>query len=368
MKKPLNVLENPIYPDIKQGPPRFRNSGKHWRVDEGRTLIDGNQDFPEFAGSSVLIQSRDYNKQHAYGISSHKDVVNLEFRPPLITMEDTLPLTRIPRPITVPRINPGTTDDTSSRFAYQNNRPSEIHSFMTDRVKNDEWRPTFFCPIDTSLYSGGEEIELLHNRPQVSATSGIIIPNSNGVVYLDEPRVLERSRETYTRTNPINPYLSDIETGLESLTLDNNRPQVSVTSGKSMPVTPVSIRDREIVLDYKRPQISVTSGTTPLYKSSELDAGEIDLELVEKLSPQLHIGVSTPFQSDNKYIEPQKLQTPISYSYSVHKNIPYQTQNERYNVPFQRKKESLSSYKGYDNKTVIPQRGIPTRKVILKQK
>jgi hypothetical protein len=374
MKKPLNLLENPIYPDIKQGPPRFRSAGKHWRVDEGRTLIDGNQDIPDFATNSVLIQSRDYNRQHAYGVSSHKDVVNLEFRPPLITMEDSLPLSRLPRPITVPRINPGTADDTSTRYTHQNNRPSEIHSYMTDRVKNDEWRPTFFCPIDTSLYDQSyDELELKSNRPQVSATAGTRIPTVIGD-YLDDEigGILDESKATYTRNNPHNPYLSDIETGLDNLTLESNLPSISVSSGRNVPVTPIFITsNNEVVLDYKRPQVSVTAGVKTPYsykKYNEDDFDDIGSFVEDKIAPRLGISSSSPFKSDNGYVEPQKLQTPITYSYSVYKNVPFKTQNERYKVPFQKKKESLSSYKGYENRTVIPQKGIQTKRVILKQK
>lgn len=367
-KKPLNQLENPIYPNIKEGPPRFRWTGKSWHVDQGRTLIDGNQDFPEFAGHAVLVQSRDYNKQHAYGVSSHKDVVNLEFRPPLITMEDTMPLSRLPRPITVPRINPSGADDTSTRFTVQNNRPSEIHSFMTDRVKDDEWRPTFFCPIDNSLYENGSVLpDLEFKLPQVSATAGFRFA-SNGMIVFDEPRTLEHEKTVGVRSNPEVPFISDIESGMEHLTLDYNRPQVSATSGVQMSVTPLGTNEKgEVILDYKRPQVSVTAGHEIPYGSNVKFDEEYQLE--EKLHEDFHVSSSSPFQTKNNFVEPQRVrESPLSYSYSVYKNVPYHEQNERHKVPFQRKKESLSSYKGYENRVFIPRTGIETQKVKLRQK
>ena len=66
LKKPLNMLQGPVYPDIRKAPPRFVWSRKHWNVDTGQTLKQV-EDIPQFFDSTVLFQSRDYNSQHAYG-------------------------------------------------------------------------------------------------------------------------------------------------------------------------------------------------------------------------------------------------------------------------------------------------------------
>ncbi len=145
LKKPQNVIEGPMYPDIKKGPPIFVDAKKHWQVDTGAVLRES-EHYDQLLNDAVLAQSRDYNRT-VYGISSHRDVVNKNFRPPLLTAEDFEPLSRIRRKLTIPRVNPGT--DTSTRgYLTQNSRPSNIGAHLTDRVKHGEWRPTFFCPID----------------------------------------------------------------------------------------------------------------------------------------------------------------------------------------------------------------------------
>src|SRR5271154_1968142 len=100
LKKPLNALDNPVYPDIRSTGPRFYDSGKHWTVDVGKTMSQVEFQ-PGYLDYALLAQERDYN-QRIYGKSSNKDVVNKAFRPPLITLEDTLPLNRIPRGAVVP--------------------------------------------------------------------------------------------------------------------------------------------------------------------------------------------------------------------------------------------------------------------------
>jgi len=94
-KKPLNALENPIQPNILKTGPRFVWSKKFWQADPGAVLRDTGE-ITQFYDDAVLAQARDYN-QTVYGQSSHKDIVNATFRPPLLDpIEDFFPLTRIP--------------------------------------------------------------------------------------------------------------------------------------------------------------------------------------------------------------------------------------------------------------------------------
>jgi hypothetical protein len=129
LKKPLNMVQGPVYPDIRKGPPRFISAGKHWTADVGRTMIDTGDNFETFYGYAVNVQSRDYNKT-AYGQSSHKDVVNQAFRPPLRDPYlDERPLSRVPATINaiIPRGNPGSSSDTGGTVGYQarNNIPPD---------------------------------------------------------------------------------------------------------------------------------------------------------------------------------------------------------------------------------------------------
>ena len=123
MRKPLNMLEAPVFPDIRRGPPRFRNAGKAWKVDTGRAMMETGNYTEELYGHAVLVQPYDYNKT-IYGQSSHRDVVNKSFRPPPRSPYfDEMPLSRLPAtaagPI-IPRNNPGTTSDGTNAYSARN--------------------------------------------------------------------------------------------------------------------------------------------------------------------------------------------------------------------------------------------------------
>lgn len=112
--------------------------------------LDGAMDIKAWE-PAVLIQSRSHTSQ-AYGVSSHKDVVNQAFRPPLLTQIDTLPLSRQPRDTVVPRNNPGM-DGRETGFLAQNTTPTNIGKHITDKVGYGNIRPTFCAtqyqtPID----------------------------------------------------------------------------------------------------------------------------------------------------------------------------------------------------------------------------
>ena len=260
VKKPLNIVEGPMFPDIKQALPRFVDAGKHWTVDTGATVLDtGHLD--QTLNGAILAQSRSYN-QTVYGQSSFKDVVNKNFRPPLLSQDDFLPLSRQPRKIVVPRINPS---GVAESFFVQNNRPGEIGSYLTDRVKEGEWRPTFFAPITFPNDSNAPVPDLELTLPHYEATSGMNTP-----VRIDAPPqipVLTGGRENFTLlldsgvNIPItldgdvvhdfdlplnrphysagagmnNPALLDMETPLTQLELTENRPHYSAGAGMNNP-------------------------------------------------------------------------------------------------------------------------------------
>ncbi len=116
VKKPLNMLENPVLPDIRQGPPQFKWAGRHWKV--GSEIWRATETLPQFWEYMVLQQSRDYPKTR-YGQSSHRIIVNSEFRPPILDpVYDTFPLSRLPRKPTIPRINPSFISEGSGTSGY----------------------------------------------------------------------------------------------------------------------------------------------------------------------------------------------------------------------------------------------------------
>lgn len=299
LKKPLNMLEGPVYPDIKKGPPRFVWSRKFWQVDQGATMRD-TEPYTQFIESAVLAQSRDYNKT-VYGQSSHKDIVNAEFRPPLLSYyEDIGPLTRVPATIyaIVPRINPGTADHGAGTSGYsaKNERASDVPGALTDRIKNKEWRPTFYAPMeipqDNSILP-----DLEAKLPSVSANAGwnfnVFIPPLSEVDYDAGDDRLGRIpfRTGYDGVKLDGPH------GRENYTTNYNRPQVSATAGSNNPIsisTPLPVENFE--LGYNRPQVSVASGVNnPML----IDAETPTYELHDK-RPRVSVtaGMNTPMNID----------------------------------------------------------------------
>src|SRR5580698_2535112 len=121
LKKPLNMMEAPIYPSISKSYPSFKSSGKHWTVDTGSTIIATEANTQIFDGAILAKSYRD--NIDGYGQSSHQEKITV-FRPPLqLPYEDFGPLNRLPTKVNaiVPRINPGTTNDAGGTNAFRVN-------------------------------------------------------------------------------------------------------------------------------------------------------------------------------------------------------------------------------------------------------
>lgn len=298
IKKPLNMLEAPVYPDIKKGPSRFVWSKKHWTVDTGATLMS-TEPITQLIESAVLAQSRNYNKT-VYGQSSHKDNVTAEFRPPLISFyEDVGPLNRVPTKIAaiVPRDNPGTAFETGSNgFVAKNERLSSIEKSLTDKVKRGDARPTFFAPFETPIDNSvlpDLEIKL----PATSLTSGWTFNYKAG---LDQQTINLREKLSSVPVSAgLNPSLritgrSDLE-GYQS---KQNIPSTSVFSGINTPITaPIQVEDFEFVRGI--PSYSVSAGETfnPQYNNFGNDSISLNFH-----NPQTSVDSGKVFN----------LQTPIS--------------------------------------------------------
>jgi hypothetical protein len=267
IKKPLNLLTGPVYPDIRKGPPRFAWSGKHWTVDTGSTLRD-TEAYTQFIEPAVLAVSRDYNKTQ-YGQTSFKDIVNAEFRPPLSNVyEDSEPLTRMPTKMyaIVPLINPSTAghDGGTSSYTAQNERSNNVESALTDRVKEARSRPTVYCPMDIPI-DNSVLPDLEMNLPSISAHSGWNVPFlssfDNGAIYVP-------SRAT--TDNKVTPNLDagnnfgvtvDGPNTMEHFQLDYVNPQVAASAGNNFGFTVDGDNVMEhFQLGYVNPQVAVTAG------------------------------------------------------------------------------------------------------------
>ena len=399
LKKPLNMFENPVYPDIKKAPPRFVWTKKHWKVDTGRTMAEI-EHIPQLQENAVLFQSYDYGSQHAYGkFPSYTTFVNEEFRPPLIDRDDLLPLSRIPRPVVVPRINPGGAHPSgNSVFAEQNMGISQVEKYLSDRVKEGEIRPTFFAPMympeDNSVLP-----DLEVNIPCHSASSGFHFPNIHRA---DHPEYqLEYSRPQISVSSGASVMRLDAPDSQQEMELDYNRPQVSATSGRQVQYTPgLTVVDFD--LDYSRPQVSATSGQQIQYTPG-LTVVDFDLDYSR---PQTSASSGfTSYTSDAERDQHVNLETKLEgtqpvwvtpnarpiydssagtssvqpgsmrveevrhqYEYGAQANAMYHPQpmlDHEQQVPFRQKARALS-YNPQITQSCIPRRGISTPQTRLR--
>ncbi len=263
-RKPLNQLETPIYPDIRKGPPRFVWARKSWKVDTGRTMMQV-EHIPNSIENATLFQSKSYGSQYAYGKRPTRDVntVNKEFRPPLIDRDDVLPLSRIPRPLVTPFINPGTAHPDGSGFRDQNMMlPGNTVSFLTDRVKTGEMRPTHFCPLempeDNSVLP-----DLREKTPRTSASAGFVYPIASDVIPQMPEQVLSHKR-----------FHPSVVSGIETIHIDGPVDENRYRRATKNPL-----------------HVSALSGTNAAMGTAFIDRNE---QSTHRQSDRRHYGYDTP--------------------------------------------------------------------------
>jgi len=411
LKKPMNVIEAPEYPDIRKAPPRFVWTKKHWTVDTGRTMAEI-EHIPQLQEAAILYQSYDYGSQHLYGKRpTYTAFVNKEFRPPLIEMEDIMPLSRIPRPVVVPRINPGGAHASgNSTFAEQNINLPGVEKYLTDRVKVGELRPTFFCPIDMPQ-DNSVLPDLEVKMPPISGMAGYKFPSAID----SRSQSLQQSSDMkldYKKFNPsvatsITPVKLDARDGRQdSIKLDYNTPQVSATAGtrgmsiegftpvdlsldyhtpqvsatagyNSRPGTGVTFIPENIdELDYKQPMVSGFAGyNTPGTISSIESTTPVDIHLEKKIegstpssASRNYINIWNPDQTqiDNDKITEERRKisyvVPHSNPYGVD-SMPQSSQQ-----PHFRSKATSLNYAPQITQSYIPRQGISTPQVKVKSK
>ena len=396
--KPLNQLRNPIYPAIKNPPPRFVWSGKHWLADAA-VMMDTSH-INQFYESAILTVPRDYN-QTTYGVSSFRSVVNDVFRPPLIDpIDDVFPLSRIPAmsKAIVPRINPSTAGHSgTSGYTAKNERISNIAKHLTDRVTTGNARPTFYCPIDVPM-DNSILPDLEMTIPSISATAGMVYPTFDAPI----PEVLLSHRALAPEIDAgITTQLRlDGLSGRENFELNYNRPQVSATAGMNTPVKFDAPMETVLNLDYNRPQVSATAGmNTPIRINAPLDM-ETKLDLNYN-RPQVSAtaGMNTPIKLDapisgnpnfETKLEAQIFTNPgtnygyktrmnnsrnpdeyiherIGYSYTVPNKFNYQSRNELTHRPQVRKGlQPLKHYGKISHSSAIPRIGLDVPQIRMK--
>jgi hypothetical protein len=342
IKKPLNMLENPVYPAIQKTVPRFRWTKKHWTV--GSEVLKDTEHMTQFYENAILVQPRDYNKT-VYGQSSHRDIVNANFRPPMIDpIVDIYPLSRIPVKIEniIPVINPGTAnfDIGSSSYASKNEYTNNVDKSMTDRIKSGESRPSFFCPMDLPQ-DNSRLPDLDYNIPQVSASSGY-----NGIS-IDAPiKEVELNETGYSI--PIDAgfqyeTLITPDSGLSSTTLEYNRPPVSASSGMNTPIyTKISTGAEDLKLGFNRPQISACAGYNTTFEQHPKEMSTKKYLTEKKKSPAINTAPSYEnFTTKLDEVDTKKYMNNkrIHSNYQVDPNYTYKQENNiRTNQPHFRQK------------------------------
>lgn len=270
LKRPLNMLQNPVYPVIYKAEPQFKDARKNNMVDAGRVMMEI-EHHPDMTTWGVLVQSKDRNKQHQYGQSSHKTVVNKEFRPPLLDpLLDMLPLTRIPvkhKPIMPGMINPGNPE------AYQapNDGCDNVAKHVTNDVKGDQgWRMNMVMPYEKDL--------------QVISSENYIGNLSNDV-----------KGDQGWRVNKAMPYAQNIsdQTSASHDLSKKNVNYISVSSGMSTNIAPKSGVEETPLGDAffaNKLATAVSAGHTTQLQTPIFASNFFETQHEEKLMPSVSSG------------------------------------------------------------------------------
>lgn len=377
VKKPLNMLEQPLYPDIKKAPPEFKWSKKHWVVDEGQTLLD-TESHTQLYENAVLAVSRDHGRDR-YGHSSYQEKIAV-FRPPLEnSYEHYGPLNRLPTKVhkIQPRINPGTAHGGhgTTSFAVQNQTVSDLNKHITDRINSNSWRATFYAPLDMPE-DNSVLPDLETTMPLYSASAGC-----ESQVKIDAPKVLKMSEVEKPTVSANAGYNVDYNVPLREQTntdyeiLESNlNPNVSADAG----FTPLYTIDGETKLDElslseKRPNSSVSSGYTAINTidgETKLDELVLDSQLDSKLrisNPGSETGYQTRLESYTKPEEHIKLRQNPQISVAAHRKYEYKDTNGfKQNFYFKTKIEPVKSFGSGLNSGTIRVAGVEQPSIKLK--
>jgi hypothetical protein len=270
LKRPMNNLVNPVYPVIHKAAPQFKDARKNNVVDAGRVLMEL-EHHPEMTTYPVLVQSRDRNRQHQYGQSSHRSVVNKEFRPAGVDqILDNLPLNRIP--VKAATIMPGAINQGNAEtYVSNNNDVSNVSKHITDDIKGDQgWRTNIEYPFEKPL----EHVNVSLNPKiinYVSVTSGMTTP--------------------FDTTNPASSL-----TKLAQITLDDKLTASASAGFTTQYTTPIYTYNSEATLDEEKIVPYIQAGFVSQFQASADDFTPSSAALEdEKLNPILQSWQTTTY-------------------------------------------------------------------------
>ncbi len=394
MKKPLNMLETPIYPDIRAQPPLFKDAGKYWTVDVGQTLLDTETN-TQLRENAILAQSRDYNRDH-YGHTSYQEKIAV-FRPPLqSSYEDFGPLNRLPTSVHAiqPRINPGTAhggQGTGAFFANNESKP-ETDKFITDKITTNHWKPTYYIPMSAPEH--GQDIvmpdfESVLPLRSVGAGSCSILqidapdPRQHMTIDLPSPaisiaaghnssfshHIADQTNVDYElkETNPsvsgssgyVPTYYIDGETQFDSIELSKTTPSRSATAGHFSQTMVDGDVNRDYNFSRTLPSTPVSSGSTFVNtidgetRLSEMSfKKQLDVPTVV-INPSSEHGYMERTYSLTTPEEHMKLRQRPKVSASSNAVFSYKERNDNKNLTFRQKLQPLKHYdQGLDRGTV----------------
>ncbi len=362
MKKPLNMLQQPMYPNYKKAPPRWRNAGKHWMVDEGK-LLSETAEMPIVTEYAILAQSRDYN-QTVYGKSSHKSVVNENFRPPIVdTYLDEKPLNRVPVKINAiyPRINPGA----AGVFEAQNNQViPNINKYLSDQIKKGDMSHypnmsiPFEIPIDNSILP-----DLEMKMPRVCTHAGY---QSR---FTKEPTIQNITLDHMKYSTPMTPghqapHMHAVKSDFENIHLERQRGGGYVEAGFNTNFT-APIVDPEYQLEKKFGLTEVSAGFESSYKPMITNINS-EIELVDKLQDKLEYsaGFNAPYMKDGPYNPNYEFENKPDAPFVVlNPSNGYQADNSDRQAQMM-KRTSQKKYIGYDIQPEMPHKNThPTQHI-----
>lgn len=366
LKRPLNMLEMPIYPDIKAAGPYFRDAGKFNQLDVGKVVLDQDVN-TQLVEDAILLRSYRENIDK-YGQSSHQEKITV-FRPPLQSYyEDFGPLNRLPTKINaiVPRINPSTvTDNGTSAFKVNNMSLPELDKHISDKIQSNSWFSTYYNPIDlppdnvilpdfetkypsTSVYSGIVS-QILHDAPipdKILTTK--LTPTSivSGINTIKIDSDDQRSNMKLKNTIPTVSTHAGTKINIEQLTADQSPGSIQVGLYDTMPVYSVhsgykhtridgETQNKNLTLFNTLPQTSTHSGISPITVDGKTNQ---NIHLVDKLpiSP-IYSGQNNAILLDSEYHIPDmnlvEQFTPLLAVTNPSSEDGYKDKRDYYNSP-----------------------------------
>lgn len=372
LKKPLNMIQSPVYADIRQAPPEFKWSKKHWDVDVGKVMMETEANTHLYDDAILARSYRDNIDK--YGQSSHQEKITV-FRPPLQnTYEDHGPLNRLPVKLhaITPHINPGTTNSSGGTSGYAENNmvQQEVSRYITDQIDHESWRQTYYMPIDTSLQNAVLP-DLVINMPSYSTSAGYEPIHKINAPNLMDGQIIEHhnlptisAHSGYTTSHTPGSRVGGNHQ-LENLQLTSTKPSYSVSSG----VSHFAKIDGEhqlnnMVLINNLPTTSVSSG----YKAIHTIDGEhrlSELEFKSHINSKLSInnpGSDEGYQTRvDSYTSPDnyiKLKENPKVAVAAHQSFDYRNVNNMVTPQFRSKLEPAKSYGNGLNSGTIRTAGV----------